>query len=138
MIVYLDSSVVLSYLLKQTNALKPWGEWTRVCLSQVNQLEAYRTFYRLRIMGLVDDERLAILFQEYRKVTEQAEIIEVNRAVLERAEKPFPTVIGSLDAIHLASALLWQESERKELVFLTHDAQLGRAAIASGLQAKGF
>ncbi len=138
MIVYLDSSVILSYLLKQNNALSPWGEWREVCVSQINQLEALRTFYRLRLEKLIDDQKLTELMQEYKKVTEQAQIIELDAGVLEYAEKPFPTILRALDAIHLASALCWQEDQKKELLFLTHDIQLGRAALASGLQAKGF
>lgn len=138
MIVYLDSSVVLSYLLKQPNALKTWGEWKSACLSQINQLEAFRTFHRLRMQQVIDDQKTTALVQEYRKITEQSEIIELNSAVLEYAERPFATVIGSLDAIHLASALLWQEDRQKDILFLTHDIQLGRAALSSGLRAKGF
>src|SRR5678815_3702734 len=50
------------------------------------------------------------------------------QVVLARASQPLPTPLGTLDAIHLASALLWQEKERKELVMATHDtaASLGR------------
>jgi hypothetical protein len=44
-----------------------------------------------------------------------------------------------LDAIHLATALLWQESGRARLQGLfTHDVELGRAARAVGLVAVGF
>lgn len=138
MIVYLDSSVILSHLLKQKNALNPWGEWKEVCVSQINQLEAFRTFYRLRMEKVIDDEKLTELIQKYRKVTEQAQIIQLDASVFENAERPFATPIKALDAIHLASALLWQEDQDKELVFVTHDIQLGRAALASGLKAKGF
>jgi hypothetical protein len=41
-------------------------------------------------------------------------------------------------AIHLATALLWQESDRGHLDgVLTHDVELGRAARAVGLVAFG-
>lgn len=33
----------------------------------------------------------------------------LNRAVLHRAADPFPTVLGTRDPIHLASALLWMD-----------------------------
>ncbi len=34
---------------------------------------------------------------------------------------PVPTVVKTLDAIHLTSALLFQERREEKLVFATHD-----------------
>jgi hypothetical protein len=59
--------------------------------------------------------------------------IPVSAGVLNRAEEPFPTVLGTLDALHLSSLLLAQQSEGIELTLLTHDLQLGRAALACGV-----
>ncbi len=52
--------------------------------------------------------------------------------VLDRAAQPMPTELGILDAIHLATALLWKEMSRVELTMATHDAALGLAARAQG------
>jgi hypothetical protein len=41
--------------------------------------------------------------------------------------------VGTLDAIHIASALLWVQENEAPLVFLTHDEQQARAAMACGL-----
>jgi hypothetical protein len=65
------------------------------------------------------------------------ETVEVTRSVLSRAAQPFPTVLGTLDAIHLATALLWREETGERLVLATHDAALGRAARACGLAVIG-
>jgi hypothetical protein len=48
-----------------------------------------------------------------------------------------PTELGTLDAIHLATALLWQERANTEPVMATHDAALGTAARAFGLRVVG-
>jgi predicted ABC-type transport system involved in lysophospholipase L1 biosynthesis ATPase subunit len=40
-----------------------------------------------------------------------------------------------LDAIHLATALMYFETSGEELVMLTHDRQLAAASQACGLQA---
>ena len=48
-----------------------------------------------------------------------------------------PTELGTLDAIHLATALLWKESEDAELIMATHDRALAIAARAHGLKAIG-
>ena len=62
-------------------------------------------------------------------------------AVLRRAADPVPTPLGTLDALHLATALLWRDSQEAApeagLVVLTHDAQLGTAATAMGFETRG-
>jgi hypothetical protein len=48
-----------------------------------------------------------------------------------------PTELGTLDAIHLATALLWKESMGLGLVMATHDVGLALAAQAHGLTVVG-
>ncbi|MCX7037611.1 MAG: hypothetical protein NT005_00455, partial [Spirochaetes bacterium] len=56
-------------------------------------------------------------------------------AVKRRAAGPFPTVIGTLDAIHLASAILWEEAEpNSDFSLLTYDKQLALCARALGVR----
>ena len=61
----------------------------------------------------------------------------VSGPVLARAAQPLPTELGTLDAIHLATALLWNERARSALVMATLDSALGIAARACGLQVVG-
>jgi len=49
-----------------------------------------------------------------------------------------PTMVGTPDAIHLATALDVAGALRKRLTMATHDQQLGRAARASGLEVVGL
>lgn len=48
-----------------------------------------------------------------------------------------PTELGTLDAIHLATALLWKAMTVGELTMATHDEALGIAAKAHGLPVIG-
>jgi hypothetical protein len=48
-----------------------------------------------------------------------------------------PTTLGTLDAIHLATALMWAEHAGFPLVMATHDQLLATAARASGLRVVG-
>jgi hypothetical protein len=48
-----------------------------------------------------------------------------------------PTTLGTLDAIHLATALALATTLDEPLVVATHDAHLARAARASGLDVRG-
>jgi hypothetical protein len=65
------------------------------------------------------------------------ELVEVDPIVLERAAQPMPTELGTLDAIHLATALLWKDMTKADLVMATHDASLALAAQAHGLRVVG-
>ena len=48
-----------------------------------------------------------------------------------------PTGLGSLDAIHLASALLWKDAMGLDAIMATHDDALGLAARAYGFKVLG-
>jgi hypothetical protein len=48
-----------------------------------------------------------------------------------------PIPLGTLDALHLSTALLWSEMRNENLVMATHDRALAMAARASGLQVIG-
>jgi predicted nucleic acid-binding protein len=62
------------------------------------------------------------------RLLEAVDVVEVSRSVLRRASEPFPTPLGSLDAIHLSTA---------PLTMATHDRALATAARASGFAVGG-
>jgi antitoxin (DNA-binding transcriptional repressor) of toxin-antitoxin stability system len=55
----------------------------------------------------------------------------------DRAANPLPTPLGTLDALHLATALTWRERVDKPLVMATLDDSLAGAARAFGVQVIG-
>jgi hypothetical protein len=57
--------------------------------------------------------------------------------VLRRAADPFPTPLGTLEAIHLATAILWREGRSEAPVLVTHDGALATAARATGFTTVG-
>ncbi|MFC1746290.1 hypothetical protein ACFL35_20025 [Candidatus Riflebacteria bacterium] len=61
----------------------------------------------------------------------------MNPVILSRASQPFSTVLGTLDAIHFASFLIYQELGGKRLTFCTHDVSLQKAAKAGGFPVLG-
>ncbi len=68
-----------------------------------------------------------------------SDVIEINQTVKQKSAEPFPTIIGTIDAIHLVSALrLKEENKKLELTFLTHDSQLSTAATAMGMTVVGI
>jgi len=68
---------------------------------------------------------------------ESMEVVEVTYPILSRASQPLPTALGTLDAIHLATALLWKERAGKILSMATHDGALAVAAKACGMRVVG-
>ena len=65
------------------------------------------------------------------------ELIELAPDVLRRAAEPMPTQLGTLDALHLSTALLWHVATGETPTMATHDVALGVAARAHGLPVVG-
>jgi predicted nucleic acid-binding protein len=68
---------------------------------------------------------------------EEVELVDISRAVLRRAGEPFSTPLGTLDAIHLATALHWRDATGSDLTMATHDKALAAAARAAGVPVIG-
>lgn len=137
--VYIDTSVILSRLLNQSNQLKDWGDWEKVYTSVITRVEFFRTVDRLRLESKIDDEMLTVLNKQFSVLWETMHRISVEEPVLARAAAPFSTVVGTLDAIHLASALEAVPPEMyPDFLFLTHDLQLCRAAETAGFRVAGI
>lgn len=138
MIAYLDSSVLLRVVLGQRGRLKEWRAVREGVASALVEVECLRTLDRLRLRGVITDHELSRRREAVYRLLEEIEIVEPTRPILARASLPLPTSTGTLDAIHLATALLWRESSAVDLVLATHDAALGIAARASGFRVVGI
>lgn len=134
--VYIDSSILLRIVLGEPEPLGTWAAIDRPVSSELIRLECLRTIDRARIRLGLDDQLVARQRADVMEAIEAFTLVTLDRTVLDRAAEPFPTLLGSLDAIHLASALLARE-EMDELTFATHDLALGTAARATGFQVQG-
>jgi len=95
-----------------------------------------RTIERARIRARLRDEDVAARRAAVLEQLDGFHLVEIDRAVLARAAEPFPTAVGSLDAVHLATALLIRP-RIEDLVVATHDRELGLAARAMGFTVLG-
>ena len=66
-----------------------------------------------------------------------AEVVEITPAILSRASQPFPTPLGTLDAIHLAGARAYRDLREPSLLMATHDEALAAAAVSCGIPVIG-
>ncbi len=137
MTVYLDTSVPLRVLFHEPNPLTLWAKWDKAYSSSLWRVEALRTVDRLRLSGDLSDREVADLVRDIRIIHETLAIQPLNDSILERASESFPTVVGTLDALHLSTALAIREFEKLDL-FLTHDFQLGTAARSVGFDVLGI
>ena len=138
MIAYVDASVLLRVVLRQPNALPEWTQIDRGVSSALITTESLRTLDRLRLRAQLSDSELAPRRQAVLAVIASLELVEIDGTVLDRAAQPMPTELGTLDAIHLASALLWRESTGQELMMATHDRALALGAQAHGIRVIGI
>jgi predicted nucleic acid-binding protein len=137
MIVYLDTSVVLRVLLGEPNPTNEWGKWEKAYSSALWRVEALRTVDRLRLTHEITDTEVADLVRDVQTVNDTLAIYPLNDRILQRASETFPTVVGTLDAIHLASAIFIREVQGIDLL-LTHDSRLGTAARSLGFKVVGI
>ena len=138
MIAYVDASVLLRVVLRQPNALPEWAQISRGVSSALIATESLRTLDRFRLRAQLPDHEVAVRRHAILAVIASLEIIEIDAAVLDRAAQPMPTELGTLDAIHLSSALLWQEVTGEQLMMATHDRALALGAQAYGMRILGM
>ncbi len=137
MIAYVDASVLLRVALGQPDALPEWRRIERGVSSALVATESLRTLDRLKLRAGLADPELASRRATILAIVASLELVDVDAAVLDRAAQPMPTELGTLDAIHLATALLWREMTRVDLVMATHDDALALGAQAQGLPVVG-
>lgn len=138
MIAYVDSSVLLRFILDQPDPLSDLLRYDSRVTSFVAEVECLRAVESARSRGQLTGEEAAdrrrMVYTQMRRIRR----LVVSFPVLRRAGEPYPLPIKSLDAIHLASALIVREREAPDLVFATHDQQLGRLAAVMDLQVIGL
>ena len=137
MTAYVDASVLLRVALGQANALREWRQVEHGVSSALITTESLRTLDRLRLRAKLADREVSRRRSTILALIESLDLVDVDGVVLNRAAQPMPTELGTLDAIHLATALLWKEMTGISLVMATHDAALALAAEAHGLAVVG-
>ena len=132
MIAYLDSSVVLRPLFDQPGKLKSWGQWQAAYSSELLGVECRRAIDRLRLLALYDDRQVGEAMQRLGEIERTIKQIRLSRSIILAASKTMPTIVKTLDAFHLVSAVAIRERRAIELIFATHDDQQAAAARALG------
>jgi predicted nucleic acid-binding protein len=136
-IAYVDTSVLLRVVLREPGALEDLQSYEGLVSSELIAVESARTIDRLRLQGALTLEEAAARSRAVGDWLEAFDLILLRPPVLSRASEPLPTPLGTLDAIHLATALLWRERMRPLATIATHDSALGVAARTFGFDVRG-
>ena len=138
MIAYLDTSALLRIVLREAGALGDLRTYDRLVSSELIAVESARTIDRLRNQGALTMDEAAQRIGLVNDWLEAVDLVLLRPPVLSRASEPMPIPLGTLDAIHLATALIWRERQGPLPQRVTHDAALGAAARGFGFDVRGI
>jgi predicted nucleic acid-binding protein len=112
--VYAESSSVLHWLLDEAHADEIHGllrAATKVVCSRLTLVETRRVIRRAVAETLLDEIGGTAILEVLARAAAGWAVLEMSREVAERAEAPFPVEpVRTLDALHLASALLLRQA----------------------------
>lgn len=128
--VYLDTAALLRGVFRseKTRPQVDLAAHPRRVSSVLLRVELRRKLDRLQRAGVLTED-------EAREAAERVatvELVELDAGVVERAAEDFGAPLGTLDALHLSTALRLRAAE-PSLVLATTDSELWDAARKSGL-----
>lgn len=137
MTTYVDASVVLRLVLGQPDAIADLGGFDRLVSSRLLRVECLRSLDRLGLTAALTRDEVRTGLGDLEAFLESVTLIDISTPVLTRAGQPLPSPLGTLDALHLATALLWQDWTRQAVAIATHDRSLALAAREYSLHVAG-
>ena len=138
MTAYIDTSALLRIVLREAGALDDLRSYDGLVSSELIVIESMRTIDRLRLQGSLTAEEAAGRLRIVNDWLEAIDLVLIRPPVLSRASEPMPMPIGTLDAMHLATALIWRDRVGPLPAIATHDSMLGTAALAFGFDVLGI
>jgi predicted nucleic acid-binding protein len=137
-IAYVDTSALLRVVLREPGAIEELRSCDALVSSELVAVESLRALDRLRLKGALSAEEAASRRETVTEWLEAVDHVLLQRPILTRASESFPTPLGTLDALHLATALVWQDRMRQRLAMATHDRDLALAARSYGFDVRGI
>ena len=134
MIAYLDSSVLLRHILLGEEPIRHALEFPRVVSSELIEIECRRVLHRCRLAGELTDEALTVACERLDEVLAGIDLLELSRPIKQRAMDSFPVNVRTLDALHVATALMVGEDAGGVALF-SHDEGMNRCARSLGITA---
>ena len=124
MVTYIDSSVVLAYLLGEPRVPSASFRDAAPVSSRLLEHEVWNRIHARQLTGLCGGGP--------RDLLAGMELVEMTAAVLARALEPFPVPVRTLDALHLAASEFLR-GQGESVALASYDNRLLDAARALGI-----
>ena len=134
---YFDTSVLVKRYVREAGSKRAREllRHHRFLSCAIAPLEAVSAFSRRQVAGELSARNFSAIMSRLRADQGHWELVEVSASVLARAEEVIARAgVRTLDALHLAAALSFQELSGLRLPFVTADEQQREAAQQLGLQ----
>ncbi|MBN2341508.1 MAG: type II toxin-antitoxin system VapC family toxin [Deltaproteobacteria bacterium] len=133
MVAYLDSSVLLQHVLCGDSSISKAFQHDSVISSELLNIECMRVIHRYRLTGALNDAGFVEAMRRVNQVLDGVSIVGLSDTVRVRAGESFPVVVKTLDALHLATAIIFQQKRPESAVSIfSYDQTLNRCAQALG------
>lgn len=137
MILYLDASALVKRYIAETGSdqVNTWIKDADIlATSLISRTEVVAAFSRAYRMKILTDRNAKNAIMMFRSEWESFPRLPVNEATVARGDTlTWELGLRCYDAIHLASALIWQEVFDTPVTMSTFDRQLWEAAKTAGL-----
>ena len=137
MTAYVDSSVLLRFVLEQPDPLEELLRFDDLVTSLVAEVECMCAVDMARERGDLDFDEAADRRGVAHAHLRGMRRVQPSLSILRRAGQPLLVPLRALDAIHVATAAVYRERRAPDLVFATHDRRQARAAAVLGFEVIG-
>ena len=134
---YFDTSVLVKRYVREaaSERAEELLRRYRFLSSAIVSLEAFSAFSRRKAAGELSERSFDAILSRMRSDRDHWELVELTAAVLNRSEEMIDKAkVRTLDALHIASALLFQDLSGLRVPFITADERQRDGAQLVGLQ----
>ena len=138
MILYLDTSALVKKYFKESGSndlISKWKEAESIVTSSVAYAETMAAFYRKKREVNINENLFETIMHSFHSDWRSFIHTEVNdelNPIIDKMVALYP--LRGFDAIHLASALIIEETIQKNFLFVCFDQRLSIAAQSEGLK----
>jgi predicted nucleic acid-binding protein len=137
---YLDTSVVLRVVLGQPAPLAEWDGLIVGVSSELLRVEAHCALWRSHLQRRITADEYATLRESVDAIIGRLDLLVLTPETLRLAAFPRSKPVNTLDALHLATAILYRDTQPGDeppILFATHDRELAEAARATNFRVLG-
>ena len=137
MIPYIDTGALIKKYVNEDGSeevVRHWNSSEMIVVSWVAYAESFSAMNRKKREGVLSKEKYEIATEEFKtdwESFEKVEVVDQLNEMIEELTNVYP--LRGFDAIHLASALCFQELIEESLHFICADRRLNEAAQEESL-----